>query len=101
MIIISQDKDNIVNFNNIVSIVIDEFKFGSNRKRITAETLGFTVVLGDYKTEKRAKEVLKSIVEVYQANKTFECTNDNVQSDVLNEIMERKLPLFTYEMPEK
>ena len=68
MIIVSQDKDNIVNFDNIVSIGINDFDI--NREitfqRITAETIGTTTVLGDYKTEERAKEVLQEIINKYK-----------------------------------
>lgn len=68
MIIVSQDKDNIVNFDNVVSIGIEDFDLNNNNcyQRITAETLGTAVVLGDYKTEERAKEVLKEITRMYQ-----------------------------------
>lgn len=63
MIIVSQDKDNIVNFDNIVSVGIEDFDLNDKNcfQRITAETLGTAVVLGDYKTEERAKEVLREI----------------------------------------
>lgn len=63
MIIVSQDKDNIVNFDNVVSIGIEDFDLNDKNcwQRITAETLGTAVVLGDYKTEERAKEVLREI----------------------------------------
>lgn len=68
MIIVSQDKDNIVNFDNIVSIGINDFDINRETtfQRITAETIGTTTALGDYKTEERAKEVLQEIVEQYQ-----------------------------------
>lgn len=63
MIIVSQDKDNIVNFDNVVSVGIIDFDINDKNcwQRITAETLGTAVVLGDYKTEERAKEVLSEI----------------------------------------
>lgn len=68
MIIVSQDKDNIVNFDNVVSVGIIDFDINDKNcwQRITAETLGTAVVLGDYKTEERAKEVLKEITRMYQ-----------------------------------
>lgn len=71
MIIVSQDKDNIVNFDNIVSIGINDFDIDRETtfQRITAETMGTTTVLGDYKTESRAKEVLQEIVIVYVNSK--------------------------------
>lgn len=66
MIIVSQDKDCIVNFDNIVSIWIQDFSDSSPWQRITAETLGTAEVLGDYKTEERAKKVLQEIGERYE-----------------------------------
>lgn len=68
MIIVSQDKDNIVNFDNVVSIGIEDFDLNDKNcfQRITAETLGTSVLLGDYKTEERAKEVLKEITKKYE-----------------------------------
>lgn len=63
MIIVSQDGDNIVNFDNVVSVGIIDFDINDKNcwQRITAETLGTAMVLGDYKTEERAKEVLREI----------------------------------------
>ena len=67
MIIVSQNKDNIVNFNNVVSVGIEDFDLNNKNcfQRITAETLGTSVALGDYKTEERAKEVLEEIITCY------------------------------------
>jgi hypothetical protein len=67
MIIVSQDKDNIVNFDNVVSVGIIDFDINDKNcwQRITAETLGTAIVLGDYKTEERAKEVLKEMTGHY------------------------------------
>ena len=75
MIIVSQDKDNIVNFDNIVSIGLNDFDIDREAtfQRITAETIGTSVVLGDYKTEERAKEVLQEIIKSYRHYRTAEC----------------------------
>lgn len=61
MIIVSQNKNNIINFDNTVSIGIEYLGSNTSSKRISAETLGTSVLLGDYKTEERAKEVLREI----------------------------------------
>lgn len=65
MIIISQDKDGIINFDNINEI----------RTTKTGKILLFdntyrsqddcSDVLGKYKTEERAKEILRKIVDLY------------------------------------
>ena len=59
MIIVSQDKDLIVNFDNTTVIGIAQ----SNSKEIDSITVdGEEQFLAEYKTEKRAKEVLQEIV---------------------------------------
>lgn len=61
MIIVSQSKNNIVNFENINLIGLDgEFKIKA-RLGIKDE-----VLLGKYKTEERAKEVLREIIEIHR-----------------------------------
>lgn len=63
MIIVSQSKNNIVNFENINLIGLDgEFKIKA-RLGIHDE-----VLLGKYKTEERAKEVLQEIIQSYVTN---------------------------------
>lgn len=69
MIIISQDKTEIINFDNVININITDC--GEDGYLISA---GFVVGrddnyrdLGYYETEERAKEVLKEIVEKYSS----------------------------------
>ena len=66
MIIVSQDRDLIINFDNVTVIGIAQ----NNSKEIDS----ITVVkeeqyLGEYKTEERAKEVLAEIINMYKFNK--------------------------------
>ena len=95
MIIVSQDKDNIVNFDNIVSIGINDFDINRETtfQRITAETIGTATVLGDYKTEERAKEVLNEIVNKYKEVKAICDINNNKY-----EVIDRPK---VYEMPKE
>lgn len=66
MIIVSQDKRMIINFDNIVEIVIrkntDENLYQVQCK---SENEKNKRILGKYKTEERAKEVLEEIIELY------------------------------------
>lgn len=66
MIIVSQDKRMIINFDNIVGIVIrkntDENLYQVQCK---SENEKNKRILGKYKTEERAKEVLEEIIELY------------------------------------
>lgn len=64
MIIVSQDKGRIFNFRNLAQIYI----FNEEKKdcEIRCETVdSLYEILGIYKTEKRAKEVLQEILRKY------------------------------------
>lgn len=74
MLILSQDRNGIVNFTNITSILVE------NKELIARVTNGHKATLGEYNTIERAKEVLQEIIEYYKIK------------DFTNEV---------YEMPEK
>ena len=87
MIIVSQNKTSIYNFNNINSIFINSYNeiriFDNNYvEGYCGDLLGF------YKTEERAKEVLKEIVQFYEISKRYETAL----------FMEKT---FVYEMPKE
>ena len=65
MIIVSQDRDKIVNFGNLTQVYItqDEEKIAWFIRFETVDSLYDD--LGEYKTEERAKEVLEEIIELY------------------------------------
>ena len=67
MIIVSQDKDKIVNFDNLTQIYItrDEEETATFIRYETVDSLYDD--LGEYKTEERAKEVLQEIVKKYSS----------------------------------
>ena len=65
MILVSQDKNNILNFDTTVNIGVEEISTLNDIVQISAQTNGNTIVLGEYKTEERAKEVLREIIERY------------------------------------
>lgn len=72
MIILSQDKRKIINFNNIIGIIIN--KYSNACPDITCCTLkDFEIILGEYATEERAKEVLQEIIERYTNWNNFVC----------------------------
>ena len=80
MIIISQDKMEIFNFDKMFKLYVDnwsneEFATEPNCFCIKAEESSDNMIcafLGEYKTEERAKEVLKEIVEAYRDYRTAE-----------------------------
>ena len=66
MIIVSQDKDVIVNFDNVENIWINNpLENNEGKFEIRAESYSSNMLIGEYETEKRAKEVLIDIVENY------------------------------------
>lgn len=67
MIIVSQDKDLIVNFDNVesIDIVADLDGTGKVPYKIYYETSSRREELGKYATEERAKEVLQEIAKKY------------------------------------
>ena len=71
MIIVSQDKDKIVNFDNLTQIYItrDEEEKSYFIRYETVDSLYDD--LGEYKTEERAKEVLQEIMKKYLEIKCF------------------------------
>lgn len=66
MIIVSQDKTEIVNFNQIESIWICPNEDGRFEIEATANT---NATLGYYDTAERAKEVLREIINAYKFNR--------------------------------
>lgn len=65
MIIVSQDKEKIINFDNITRVYIT-FDEDDDDVCIRTETVDSLFEdLGYYKTEERAKEVLQEIVQLY------------------------------------
>lgn len=99
MIIVSQDKNMIINFNSIVSTYViknyvseEKGYKGYNIDFATNEEINF--VLATYETEERAKEVLKEIWKFYEISKRYECSSNNGITIFLE-------PKFAYQMPER
>lgn len=64
MVIVSQDKDWIFNFDNTTSIGIDE----ENTLKVIS-IAGKWNILGNYKTKERAKEIIQQIYCKYEHSK--------------------------------
>lgn len=90
MIIVSQDKTKIVNFDNIAHIFISK----DSEKHFLIEygkMTGTSGLLGVYSTEKRAKEVLQEIISRYEyAQRNLADSND---TSPFNEVFVYKMPL--------
>lgn len=92
MIIISQGKDELVNFDRIESIWICADEEGRFTIEATADT-NFT--LATYSTEERAKEVLKDIISRYEVIELFKMNSSEKEGYTLSDYT----PI--YEMPEE
>lgn len=100
MIIVSQDKTKIVNFNNLTQIYItqDEEKTAFFIRHETVDSLYDD--LGFYKTEERAKEVLADIANIRAIIEIYKCSNDDTQDIFDKKMLKENLIFDTYEMPE-
>ena len=78
MIIVGQDKEKIVNFDNLTQVYItqDEEETAYFIRYETVDSLYDD--LGEYKTEERAKEVLQEIVSKYKTTLYNSKTNETV-----------------------
>ena len=78
MIIVSQDKGKIINFDNMTRVYIT-FDEGDDDVCIRTETVDSLYEdLGYYKTEERAKEVLQEIISKYKTTLYNSKTNETV-----------------------
>ena len=93
MIIISQDKTMILNFEYIETIEIENpLENNDGKFKILSDTTSDNqYTIAEYKTEERAKEVLKEIWEFYEVAKRYSSSNG------MSMIFEKR---FAYEMPE-
>lgn len=81
MIIVSQDRKMLINFNSIVSVYV--IKNCVSKDYVSKEDKGYNIdfatneeinfVLATYKTEERAREVLQEIIKAYRDYRTAEC----------------------------
>ena len=100
MIIVSQDKMEILNFDEIFKLYVDNWSFAteSNCFCIKAEKSSDNMIcafLGEYKTEERAKEVLQEIVNLFGIRKI-----ENKSYEEADLIMKFKKQAI-YEMPKE
>lgn len=58
-------------------------------------------LLGEYKTEERAKEVLREITRFYRMFNGVKYMNDTVKVGIINEIDKAGQDVYVYTMPEE
>lgn len=66
MIIVSQDKKDIIIFNNVKAISAQDNRIIAIGQFLITEEENGAYILGKYKTEERAKEILQEIVGLYR-----------------------------------
>lgn len=101
MLILSQDKSVILNFDNIESIEIGIFEENRGRGIIYVRlTSDYFYTIGEYNTIERAKEVLQEIINCYGQTEQYKyiCNINDIDIETLNKIKEN---ILVYEMPEK
>lgn len=102
MIIVSQDKKRIVNFDNLTQVYITHCEEDNTGYFIRFETVDSLYEdLGEYATEERAKEILRMIVSAYQSCKLFQCANNATQEEMAKKYQEFSMTPFKFEMPQE
>lgn len=88
MIIVSQNKISVINFDNVTTIEVN--KYNDKKYVIKAYLASARMIdLAIYETEERADEVLEEIIEQYEHEKDCKCDRGYWQT----------LDNFTYRMP--
>lgn len=95
MIIVSQDKNKIINLDNVINIEYADYTNISRGHEIYCNgVVKNAIKLGVYKTKERAKEILQEIIKKYEHANHMKCS----KSIIIQDMTERD---FVYEMPEK
>lgn len=108
MIIVSQDKKTILNFDNIQDIRIERYTTHQKGKYIYkifgGNFEGYATEIGNYETEERAKEILEEIIKCYANTEQYKCLSGmpncayEEKVNVLNKLAENAV---IYEMPQE
>ena len=94
MIIVSQDKTDIINFNNISWLYIEPIDSSININL----KYGYSILIAKYKTLKRAKEVLQEIINNYSNSQIVKLPNMRYEEFISSEQLAK---FMCYEMPEE
>ena len=98
MLIVSQDKTELINFSNIVRLGVSNNTQGQVLIEVHNFYDDFETVIGLYRTEERASEVLKEIAQCYANTEQYKCICNTANAEFLNDLLENA---FIYAMPEK
>ena len=97
MIIVSQEKNKIINFERITEItaVGKEIIVGDNIFEARGE------IIAKYKTEERAKEVLQQIACRYSSEEMYKTADQKTKEEMTQIYVESEIVPYTFEMPEE
>lgn len=103
MIIISQEREKIINFDKVLMVEIDDNVLDRTETTfaITVETDGTAIELGYYSTKERAKEVLQQIACRYSSEEMYKRANSKTQEELTRNYVEIKIIPYIFEMPER
>ncbi len=98
MIIVSQDRNIIINFNNVANVNIEKcYNESLNKEDFSYDILVYIVSSGltriaKYQTEERAKEVLNEIIETIKAKSNIVIDTEGIKTEFTGNV---------YEMPKE
>lgn len=98
MIIVEQEKTYLINFDNVgqITLAIDE---EGKEYAVIAQTIDKEeIVMGIYKTEERAKEVLQEIVKAYTSMQILPFLQANISDNIYGKDLSK---VVAYEMPKE
>lgn len=104
MIIVSWQRDIVVNMTTAKTVEISERKIYDDTHYIIYSIIATlnddtTVILGNYKSEERAKEVLREIILVYSTYELYKVATPEVQNQIAIQLFNQKKTLSVYEIP--
>ena len=101
MVILSQDKTQMINFDNVKNIWMTVMNKSNRDEDAKFYIVADDTLLGGYGTEERAKEVLLEIATHNATFNLFKCSDAEKQKRALEEFLEKGIRFDIYEMPEK
>lgn len=104
MIIVTQERNRVLNFKNIIELEISQIENGENKGKYAIYELdnsGGLEPIGYYKTEERAREVMKEIIMAYSNVNYFKNANKEIKDNLLVLMQDAYNHFDVYEMPEE
>ncbi len=98
MIIVSQEKTEAINFDNIVRLSVSPNTSGQFLIEVHNFCDDFETVIGIYETEERAKEVLQEIINNYANSQIVKLPNMQYEKSISSKQLAK---FMCYEMPEE